>query len=159
MSIGRRSIVERRLWRAEPDLDDRPMKVIEGTATTPASREQVWRLLADASTWSRWGTWSSVEVEGGGEHGLDAIRVLRQGPYRVRERVTEWLPGERMGYELLEGMNVRDYRSIVTLEDAPGGGTLVRWRSTYERAGLITALLLRLAVREAPRRVAKAAAA
>ncbi len=135
------------------------MNVIEGTATTPASRKQVWRLLADAGTWPRWGTWSSVEVEGDGEPRLGAIRVLRQGPYRVRERVTEWQPDERMAYELLEGMNVRDYRSVVTLEDAPGGGTLVRWRSTYERAGLMTKLLLRLAVREAPRRVARAAVA
>ena len=135
------------------------MNVIEGTATTPASREQIWRLLADASTWSRWGTWSNVQVEGGGEHALGAIRVLRQGPYRVRERVTDWQPGQRMAYELLEGMSVRDYRSVVTLEDAPAGGTLVRWRSTYERAGLITKLLLRLAVREAPRRLARAAAA
>jgi hypothetical protein len=134
------------------------MNVIEGTATTAASRKQVWRLLADAGTWSQWGAWSSVEVEGDGEHRLGAIRVLRQGPYRVRERVTDWQPDERMAYELLEGMNVRDYRSAVTLEDAPGG-TLVRWRSTYDRAGLLTKLLLRLAVREAPRRVARAAAA
>ena len=47
---------------------------------------------------------------------------------------------------------------VVTLEDTPRGGTRVRWRSTYERAGLLTALLLRLAVRSVGGRLAKAAA-
>jgi hypothetical protein len=55
-------------------------------------------------------------------------------------------------------MRVRGYRSAVTLEDAPGGGTLVRWRSTYEHAGPVTALLLRAAVRDVCTRVARAAA-
>jgi hypothetical protein len=39
-----------------------------------------------------------------------------------------------------------------------GGGTLIRWRSTYERARPTTAIVLRLAVRDACRRLAKAAA-
>lgn len=133
------------------------VKVIEATAATPASRDAVWRLIADASTWSSWGPWSSVEIEGGGEHGPGAVRVLTQRPFRLRERVTEWLPAERMAYELLDGMNVDGYRSFVTLEDTPSGGTRVRWRSTYERAGLLTALLLRLAVRSVCARLAKAA--
>lgn len=47
----------------------------------------------------------------------------------------------------------------VTLEDAPGGGTVIRWRSEYERAGPLTTLLLRLAVRDSCKRLAKAASA
>jgi hypothetical protein len=80
-------------------------------------------------------------------------------PYRLRERITAWVPNERLSYEMLEGMRVRGYRSTVTLEEAPGGRTVVRWRSTYERAGPFTALLLRMAVRDACRRLAKAASA
>jgi hypothetical protein len=45
----------------------------------------------------------------------------------------------------------------VTLEETVHGGTVVRWRSTYDRAGPLTALVLRLAVRDACRRLAKAA--
>jgi hypothetical protein len=45
----------------------------------------------------------------------------------------------------------------VTLEDAPDGGTRIRWRSVYDRAGPVTAVLLRLAVRDSCRRLAKAA--
>jgi hypothetical protein len=135
------------------------VKTIEAEATTAASPAAVWALLADASKWSQWGAWSEVGVEGGGEQRPGAVRVLVRRPYRLRERVTDWVPGERMGYELLEGMKVKGYRSTVTLDEAGGGGTVVRWRSTYDSAGPWTALLLRTAVRDACKRVAKAAAA
>lgn len=133
------------------------MKTIEGTATSTGSRADVWALLADAAQWSQWGSWKKVEVEGGGEQQPGAIRVLSRPPYLVRERITEWVPEERMGYEMIDGMRVRGYRSTVTLEDAPGGGTLVRWRSTYEHANLLETFLLRTAVRDASKRLAKAA--
>ncbi len=84
--------------------------------------------------------------------------MLVNRPFRVRERITEWEPGERFGYELLEGMRVRGYRSTVTLEDAPDGGSVIRWRSVYDRAGPFTTVLLRLAVRDSCKRLAKAAA-
>ena len=45
-------------------------------------------------------------------------------------------------------MRVKGYRSTVTLEDLPGDGTRIRWRSAYERAGPLTTVLLRLAVRD-----------
>ena len=135
------------------------MRTIEALATTSGSRDAVWALLADASAWARWGSWSRVEVEGGGDQAAGAVRLLVRGPFRTRERITEWVPRERLGYEVLDGLRVRDYRAAVTLEDAPGGGTVVRWRSTYEHAGPLTALMLRLAVRDACRRLAKAASA
>jgi Polyketide cyclase / dehydrase and lipid transport len=134
------------------------MKTIEAVQTTSASREEVWALLEDAANWAEWGSWSSVEVEGGGPQGVGAVRVLVKRPYRVRERITEWAPREGHGYELLEGMNARGYRSTVTLEDAPGGGTVIRWRSEYESAGPFTALVLRAAVRDSCKRLARAAA-
>jgi hypothetical protein len=96
-------------------------------------------------------------MEGDGQQRLGAVRVLVRRPFRLRERITDWVPEQRMAYELLEGMRVRDYRSEVTLEQAPDGGTLIRWRSTYDRAGPVTALMLRLAVPDACKRLAKAA--
>jgi Polyketide cyclase / dehydrase and lipid transport len=133
------------------------VKTIEAEATTPAPRDEVWSLLEDSAIWADWGAWSSVEVDGGGPQGVGVERTLVKWPYRVRERITEWEPGRRHSYELLEGMNARGYRSTVTLEDAPGGGTLIRWRSEYDRAGPLTALVLRAAVRDSCKRLAKAA--
>jgi uncharacterized protein YndB with AHSA1/START domain len=133
------------------------VKAIEAEARTTASREDVWALLEDPASWAQWGAWSSVEVEGGGPQGVGVERTLVKRPYRVRERITEWEPGRRHSYELLEGMNVRGYRSTVTLDDASGGGTAIRWRSEYDRAGPVTALVLRAAVRDSCKRLAKAA--
>ncbi len=136
------------------------MRTIEAAERTTASRAAVWALLADASSWARWGSWSKVEVEGDGRQGPGAIRVLHRAPFRTRERITEWAPEERLGYEVLGGMRVDGYRSTVALEDAPeGGGTVIRWRSTYQRAGPFTAAILRLSVRDACKRLAKAASA
>jgi uncharacterized membrane protein len=135
------------------------VKTIEAVATTSGSRKTVWALLEHAPRWAEWGSWSSVEVEGGGDQRAGVLRILVNRPFRVRERITEWEPRERIGYELLEGMRVRGYRSTVTLEDARGGGTVIRWRSVYDRAGPLTTLLLRLAVRDSCKRLAKAASA
>ncbi len=135
------------------------MKTIEAEARSSGSPQAVWALLDDPSRWTQWGAWSDVHVEGGAPHGPGAVRVLHRWPFKVRERITDWVPGERMGYELLSGMHVRGYRATVTLEPRPEGGTVVRWRSTYEHAGPLTALMLRLAVRDACGRLAKAASA
>jgi polyketide cyclase/dehydrase/lipid transport protein len=133
------------------------VKVIEATENTTASRDAVWALLEDPASWAEWGSWSSVEVDGGGPQGVGVERTLVRRPYRVRERITEWEPGRRHSYELLEGMNASGYRSTVTLDDAPGGGTVIRWRSEYEHAGPFTAFMLRLAVRDSCKRLARAA--
>ena len=137
----------------------RRVKTIEAEARSTGSPHTVWALLEDASRWTQWGSWSKVYVEGGGPQQPGAVRVLHRRPFKVRERITDWVPGERMGYELLDGMNVKGYRATVTLDDAPGGGTVVRWRSVYTSADPLTALLLRFAVRDACKRVAKAAGA
>ena len=132
------------------------MPTIDAQADSTASPDAVWALLADATTWAGWGAWSQVTVEGGGPQGPGSVRRLVKRPLTLRERVTDWEPGVRMGYELLEGMRVEGYRAAVTLEPTAAGGTRVRWRSEYVKAGPLTALLLRLAVRDACRRVAKA---
>jgi hypothetical protein len=64
------------------------------------------------------GSWSRVEVEGGVQQGRGSVRVLVRAPFRVRERIVEWVPHERMAYELIDGMRVRGYRAAVMLEEA-----------------------------------------
>ena len=133
------------------------MKTIDASATTPASRDAVWAQLADVTRWSQWGPWKTVEVEGGGEHGPGAVRRLVMGPMTLREQVTDWEPGERMGYRVLDGMKLEDYEATVTLHDAPGGGTELRWHAEYAKAGLLAGLLLKRAIPDVCHRVAKAA--
>lgn len=131
------------------------MKTIDASAVSSDPRAVVWERIADITTWSAWGPWSSVEIEGGGEHGPGAVRVLVKRPLRIRERVVGWEPEGYMAYELLDGMNVDGYRAEARLSDLPDGGTEVRWHSEYERAGMVAGRILKAAVRDVCKRVAR----
>lgn len=68
------------------------------------------------------------------------------------------VPEERLAYEMIDGMRVEGYSSQISLTPADGGGTVVRWHSRWEQANPVHALVLRLAIRDACKRLAKAAA-
>ncbi|MGH2969855.1 MAG: SRPBCC family protein, partial [Solirubrobacteraceae bacterium] len=106
------------------------MQEIDVHAHSSAAPERLFALLADAASWPEWSPLEeleSVEGEGSGQ-----LRRYRTGRVHGVERVTTFEPPERFGYELLEGLPVRDYRAQVTLAAAPAGGTDVRWRSAFE---------------------------
>lgn len=125
--------------------------VIEASAHSSAPRDVVWALVADIETYQDWGTWSSTTIETPGPddpQGVGAVRRLRQAPVTSRERVTEVVPGERLGYELLSGLPFENYRAQVSLADAAGGGTDITWRAEFDvaarvRGGVARKLLTR----------------
>lgn len=107
---------------------------IEVTVTTPASRDELFALLADGSTWPRWAPIERFELERQGDgvpEGVGAIRVYHRGRTTGRDETVELVPGRRFAYRSLSGLPVRDYRGSVELETAPGG-TRIRWRSSFE---------------------------
>lgn len=107
------------------------MLELEATARSSAPPEKVWELLADARTWPEWAAFDAAEVEEGAGEG--EIRRFRRGRWTTRERVTAFEPGRRLGYELLSGIPIRDYRSEVTLTPADEGGTDIRWHSSFRQ--------------------------
>jgi hypothetical protein len=48
----------------------------------------------------------------------------------MREEITELVPNERVGYILLSGFPLLDYRSQTTLEKA-ASGTRIHWKSSF----------------------------
>lgn len=119
---------------------------IDVTVTSPAEAEAVWALLADVTTWSRWGPYDETALEQAGApdpHGAGSIRRLNLGKYATRERVVVFEPAERLEYEVVSGIPVRDYRGVVTLERVPDGGTAIRWRSSFKAAYPGTGALMR----------------
>ena len=44
----------------------------------------------------------------------------------------EVLPGRGIGYGLLSGLPLRDYRGVVTVEPDGRGGSTITWSSTFE---------------------------
>jgi hypothetical protein len=110
---------------------------VNATARSQARPEQVYALVRDGSTWPAWSPLDSFELERPGEtepEGLGAIRVFRTKrfpkPVVSREEIVELVPNRRLGYVLLSGLAVRDYRAFVDLEP-DGDGTRIRWHSTF----------------------------
>jgi hypothetical protein len=109
-------------------------QVIDETAESSASPAAVWELLADATSWSDWGAWSSAELVREGTPapgGVHAVKKLKKFPTTTVEEVTVFEPQRKLGYEMRSGLPLRDYRGEVTLM-ATGGGTEIRWRSEFE---------------------------
>ena len=107
---------------------------IEVTASTEASPEDVFALLADGMTWTEWSPIERVELERAGDdppEGVGAIRVYHRGRTVGRDETVELIPGRRFAYRSLSGLPVRDYRGAVELEPE-GGGTKIVWRSSFE---------------------------
>jgi hypothetical protein len=128
--------------------------VIEASAHSRASRDAVWALIRDIDTWQDWGRWSSTTIQtpapGDDPQGVGAVRRLRQAPVTSVERVTEIVPGKRLGYELVSGLPFENYHAAVTLADAAGGGTDINWRAEFDAKGLRAGMSRRLLERFYP---------
>jgi uncharacterized protein YndB with AHSA1/START domain len=110
------------------------------TRVASAPREKVWTLVSTASTWKDWAgvMRSSLESEGDPPpDGVGAIRRLGPPMLGSREQVVEWEPPSHLGYVILSGMPVRNYRADIRLEEkVPADGspvtTLIEWSGTFD---------------------------
>jgi hypothetical protein len=111
-------------------------KVVDQSTRSSATPEQIWPLVADTTTWSDWGAWSSAEQVREGDPppgGVHSIKKLKARPATTTvEEVTVFEPPRRLGYELRSGLPLRGYQAEITLTPADGGGTDIRWRSEFE---------------------------
>ena len=120
---------------------------VEGTAWSAAPPAVVYALLVDGETWPSWSGHDEFELvtpgEGDGD-GLGAVRILRRGRTRSREQIVELVPDRRLGYVLLSGLPLRDYRADIDLTPERGG-TAIRWHADFS-ARLGTGWIYRLAL-------------
>ncbi|MGO9876588.1 MAG: SRPBCC family protein [Acidimicrobiia bacterium] len=108
----------------------------EVTAQSTAAPELVFELLADATSWPQWAgsltTHGSWEREGTPPPGgLGAIRKLGRWPIYGQEEIVAYTPPTHLGYTILKGQPVRNYRADVTLTRA-SDGTLITWTATFD---------------------------
>lgn len=107
---------------------------VDATARSAAPASQVYRLVRDGSTYPVWGSWDAFELEKPGEdgepEGVGAIRVLRTGRIRSRERIVELVPDRRLSYDLVSGLAMRDYHAHIELTPT-ATGTTIRWHSSF----------------------------
>jgi polyketide cyclase/dehydrase/lipid transport protein len=130
------------------------MQKVEAHAHSAADRESVWRVVADAPGWSRWGAWSKSDLQREGDPppgGVGAIKALTsqtRRPVVSVEEVTAFEPPTRFGYKLLSGLPLRNYEAEITLAEAPGGGTDITWRSRFDPKFPLTGGLFRRALQK-----------
>jgi len=125
------------------------------TRTSSAPREKVWALVSAASTWKDWAgvMRSSVETEGDPPpDGVGSIRHLGPPVLGSREQVVEWEPPSHLGYVILSGMPVRNYRADINLgeltaEDGSASGTVIEWSATFDPRYPATGAMVRVALR------------
>jgi hypothetical protein len=108
------------------------MIAIEHTAHSERTRSEVWAKLADLGSWHEWGPWTEIVVEGDVRKLVSDRKRLNGKAYVMTERVTSMEPEQRFEYDLLSGLPIKNYHSVVTLSDAADGGTDIHWASTFK---------------------------
>jgi uncharacterized protein YndB with AHSA1/START domain len=106
----------------------------EVTTTSTAPVEVVWPLISEAERWKEWSflTHSSLEREGQpAPDGVGAIRRFTNHGVGSREEVVAWEPPHHLGYVILSGFPVRNYRGDVVLA-AEGSGSKITWSSSFD---------------------------
>ena len=107
---------------------------IDARATSSASPEAVWALLADTASWPSWsGVDEARRTKDGAPdpEGVGANRLFITAKVRNEEEIVRFEPGRALGYRVIGGtLPIRDYRSEVTLTRA-GAGTEIAWRSVF----------------------------
>ena len=136
------------------------------TTVARAPRERVWALVSDGAGWKNWAgvMTSSLEREGDPPpDGVGAIRKLGPRPFGSREEVVVWEPPSHLGYVILSGMPVRNYRADIHLKEETGAGgsdvtTVIEWSASFDPKIPGTGALLRTGLAAIIGRFAKRAA-
>jgi Polyketide cyclase / dehydrase and lipid transport len=105
-------------------------------ASSSASADVVFAVLADATGWKHWAGWfvreSFFEKEGTPPPGgVGSIRKVGAKPVYGREETVAYDPPRHYAYRILSGQPVKAYRADVDLTTV-GGGTRIRWSFRLE---------------------------
>ena len=137
-------------------------RTVEVVRTCAAPISTVWELVSDVETWPEWGVFDEARLEQPGEehpHGVGARRFVRADRMKNHEEVFLYEPPHRLAYLVVKGnLPVSDQRSDVRLGETLGGGTEIRWRTSYRPRIFGTAWMidqnLKLFLTDAARRLA-----
>ena len=113
--------------------------------------ETVWPLLAEARRWKEWTFLGRSDLERSGApdpDGVGAVRRFTRVGVGSREEVVAWEPPGHLGYTMISGFPVRNYRADVVLEQE-GQGTSITWSVRFDErvpgtGRVLTAVLHRI---------------
>ena len=107
---------------------------VQASIASSAQPEEIYSLLVNSATYPLWSMirhYESLRSGWEGLHDVGARRLFRTNAITVmREEVTDVVRNERVGYTLLSGFPLLDYRSQATLEKT-AAGTRIVWESSF----------------------------
>ncbi len=116
---------------------------VDGAVTIAAPVEQVWAILSDQNSMSRWCGFDAVHRIHDGftePDGVGSQRLMEGKPGRIIEQITGIEPGRCIRYRVIEGGPVIYHQGEIRLERV-NGGCEVRWsicfRSRYPLLGAV----------------------
>jgi len=122
------------------------MSDVTAEQTIAASADEIWTVLADE--YDRLHDWfsgaSATDMETDAPHGLGSVRIVRNGPMKIREEIVVWEPAERLSYTITGlGPGADDVRSDWMLHARPDGSTVAQVRTSWEMRGRVVGKLFR----------------
>ena len=108
---------------------------VEARSNAPVA--DVWSLLGEARRWKEWSFLDRSDLERSGSpdpDGVGAIRRFTRFGVGSREEVVVFEPPHHLGYVILSGFPVRNYRSDIVLspDETAGTGTHLSWSGTFD---------------------------
>ena len=107
---------------------------VQASTVSSAQPDEIYALLVNSATYPLWSMiryYESLRSGREGLHDVGALRLFKTNAITVmREEVTDVVPNERVGYTLLSGFPLLDYRSQTTLEKTTSG-TRIIWESSF----------------------------
>lgn len=128
--------------------------------------DTVWSMVADARGYSSWARLGVSELEREGDEtpdGVGAIRNFGSAGVVSREEVVAFDPPTHLGYVLLAGLPIRNYRADVRLTATSARRCRVTWSGEFDAApaigfvmrpflGFVLGDFVRRLAKEAPKR-------
>ena len=109
-------------------------QVIDRTATTRRTRwpsTRCWPTAPRGPQWSPLGSFELVEPGDGTARGLGAVPAVHHWPAQEPRAGGRVPAGRGLRLRPRGRPAVRDYRAVITLTPAEGGGTTINWHSTF----------------------------
>ncbi len=118
-----------------PDSPTRPgQRSVTRRARSRAPVDSIWPLIGEARRWKEWTFLDRTELLEDGDpppDGVGALRRFTRFGVGSSERVLAWDPPHHLGYTIVKGFPVRNYRADVTCA-SEGEGTLITWTATFD---------------------------
>jgi hypothetical protein len=107
---------------------------VRASIVSSAQPHEIYALLVNSATYPLWSMiryYESLREGREGLHDVGARRLFRTNAITVmREEVTDIALDERVGYTLVSGFPLSEYKSQTRLEKVPAG-TRITWESSF----------------------------